>query len=159
MIDFINFSNDYSEFSEENISSAELNYADYSTYITEHNELSFPGEYLSFFEKDARYIVSMLDENDQKSTDDSYTVVEHNENSLVLKNTLETEYGTVYRYIMLNLKISIMEEMTEVSSECECLINGLYEMDKIILSSDKKELTFILKTRNSLQKVMKVRKF
>ncbi|MGL9725655.1 MAG: hypothetical protein ACR5KV_02955 [Wolbachia sp.] len=151
MMDFINSP---TEFPEENISSVKLNYADYSTHITEHNELSSPDKYLSFFEKDASYIVSMLDENDQKFIDDSYTVVEHNENSLVLKNTLETEYGTIDKYIMISLKLLLIQEWTDIGFEHECVLVDHYEIEKI--NSDAKELTFMFK--DSLQKVIKIRK-
>ncbi|WCR58464.1 hypothetical protein [Wolbachia endosymbiont of Ctenocephalides felis wCfeJ] len=150
MIDFIDSS---TEFSEENISSVELNYADYTTEYD-----SFSDNYCNFFAKDTSYVVSRFDENNQKSTDDAYTVIEHNKNGLTLKNTLETEYGTVERYIILDLKSSIMEEWMEVSNEYGCHISGYYKMEKINLSSDEKELTFVLKTRDSLQTVIKIGK-
>ncbi|NSX83333.1 hypothetical protein GOM44_02630, partial [Wolbachia endosymbiont of Atemnus politus] len=52
MIDFIDSP---IEFSEENINSVELNYADYTI---EYGGLNFSDNYLNFFEKDASYIVS-----------------------------------------------------------------------------------------------------
>ncbi|WP_218938832.1 hypothetical protein [Wolbachia endosymbiont of Brugia pahangi] len=52
---------------------------------------------------------------------------------MILKNTSETQFGTMDRDIMLNLKSSLMKEWMEVSNIDGLYISSCYEIEKVNL--------------------------